>query len=477
MAALRELLATFGIEVDDKQLHQANRSLEGFIHGLKGVATATAAYFIGEGVAEIVKGSIEAGSHVKDMSERIGVSTKALQEWTFAGKLVGVTGDEIAGAFGIVQRNAAAAAGGSKEQIAAFKALGVNVKDARGELKDVDTIMMEAATGISNIENPTKRTALALQVFGRGGKALLPLLSQGAEGVAKARKEIHELGGAMDEAFIEQADEAGDNIDRFKTSVEGLKNMFAAALIPTVNMVVKGLTAVVKWFRESPRAIATVKAVLVGLAAVIGLSLIPVLKSLVVMLAPVILPVVILAAKLTVLYLIFEDLWVAIKGGDSVLANLASSIDSVLSKIPGLQQLADIGHEIGDWFGGPAGGTDEKNAEEQRKFYEEARRKNAVKAVNARGGVRKGETQKQAFDRMLAVPGGAGLLGGSEGRERIASIPVPSKGNTQIHQEMSGDVVINAPGADPHEIGKHVKRELGTMFKTAGAALPQGSGG
>jgi hypothetical protein len=53
-----------------------------------------------------------------------------------------------------------------------------------------------------------------MQLFGRGGAALLPMMNEGREGIAKLREEARRLGLVMSTEDAVSADKLDDSINR-----------------------------------------------------------------------------------------------------------------------------------------------------------------------------------------------------------------------------------------------------------------------
>lgn len=249
--ALREIIASFGIHVDDKEVEHASKSVQNLVDGLKGIVEGAIAFKVGEFFLKWVAGATTAAVEIGHMSERLNINTNDLQQWLKVADLAGVGADEFSASIGILQRNAAAAAEGGKEQLKHFQELGVSVKDGMGNLKDPSELLEEVADGLKNTTNDTKRTALALNVLGRGGKALGPLLKDGAEGIRKAKEEFAGKGFSKD--FIEQSHIAEQNSKRFGYALNGLRNQFAFIIQPIQNAVTQGLTKIVLWLKEASK--------------------------------------------------------------------------------------------------------------------------------------------------------------------------------------------------------------------------------
>jgi hypothetical protein len=102
-----------------------------------------------------------------------------------------------------------------------LKAAGLELKELES-LKPEDQFkkIMEAIAGVSH---PTQRAGIALQLFGRAGTELLPMLEGGATGFNKLINKASELGLVMDEHAIRSA-------EKFKDSMETLSSKTQAAL-------------------------------------------------------------------------------------------------------------------------------------------------------------------------------------------------------------------------------------------------------
>ncbi len=320
--ALRELIAEFGIHVDDKELERAGHNIEHLIGTMKKFAGAAIA---GAFVAEAVSMFNEV-SHVADgldkMSAKIGVSTAALQEWQYAAKLAGVDAGTLQQAFGIVQRNAYQAANGSEEMQKAFRKIGVSVKGSNGELKDSDTLLTEVGEGLSGLKNDSERTALSMLVLGKSGKELLPLFKDGAKGVNALRAEFRELGLGLDEDTIKGMVEYRDNTERLEASMFALKSMIAMYMLPAMGWMVEKVRGAVNWFRSVTKDTHAVKIAFAMLGVAAGVLAV---KMLIAFAGP-LFAVLAIAAGVTAFILIVDDLITMFEGGDSVIGEFIDTI-------------------------------------------------------------------------------------------------------------------------------------------------------
>ena len=230
--ALRELLLELGVDVKDSDVKKA----DGALSKLKKAALAAAAAFVSikavQGIGNLVDGVRGLGDEIDKTSQQLGLGVEELQEWRFAAGLAGVAGQEMSNSLGRLQKNAFEAAKGNKTLAEDFKRLGVNVKDADGNLKNADTLLTEMADGFQGLTNDSEKVALALNLMGRTGRKLLPLFKDGASGIAEMRKEAQSLGGIMDQDLIDATVRLTDDQFRAQQAWQGFKNQIAGKIIP-----------------------------------------------------------------------------------------------------------------------------------------------------------------------------------------------------------------------------------------------------
>jgi hypothetical protein len=195
-----------------------------------GVALAAA----GTAIAGMLKASINNADELSKMSAKVGISTEALSALKHQAGLAGV---EIAGLqTGLVKfsRTAAEAAGGGKQQARVFDAMGISVRDLQGSLKPTDVLLREVADKFQTYGDGAGKAALAVQLFGRAGADMIPLLNEGAEGFEAARKEAEEFGIIVDSKAAKAAEQFNDNLDRLKTAAMGAANQIMEELLPSL---------------------------------------------------------------------------------------------------------------------------------------------------------------------------------------------------------------------------------------------------
>lgn len=199
-----------------------------------GAGMAVAAGAAGAAVLGVVSAASDAASEFADMSVRTGITTDNLQKLKFAAEQAGVNFDVVTGSVGKLTKQMTAAADGNKTAMAAFDTLGVSVKNQDGSLRQMDGVYMDTLKSLAGMKNETERNALAMQLFGKAGLEMVPLLAQGEGGINELMTKAEELGLVMDESAIAAGDNFGDTLDQLTSSLGMVGTKIGVGLMPMV---------------------------------------------------------------------------------------------------------------------------------------------------------------------------------------------------------------------------------------------------
>jgi hypothetical protein len=151
--------------------------------------------------------------------------------------------EQLQGGLTKLARAQADAAAGGQEQIAVFKALGVEYQNADGTLRSTDAVFADVAESFANMEEGAGKTTLAVKLFGRAGANLLPLLNSGRAGLAQMREEAEKLGIVISGQTAKAAEQFNDNITRLGAALDGVGIKVAEELLPAMNDLVSEIVA------------------------------------------------------------------------------------------------------------------------------------------------------------------------------------------------------------------------------------------
>lgn len=192
------------------------------------------------------------GDKINKASVRTGVGVEALQELGYAAEHSGASFEDLETGIKKMQKTIFGAASGSKEAQSALASIGLTVQD----LKNLSPDQQFALIGdrLNNITDASARTAVAMEIFGKGGTALLPLFAEGAAGMQKLRDRARELGIVFSKDDAQAATKFTDELEDCWKQVRALTFQVGAAvataLLPFAGIVHQVLRAVIDWTRE-----------------------------------------------------------------------------------------------------------------------------------------------------------------------------------------------------------------------------------
>lgn len=204
-------------------------SINGVRAGLSGLAAGLS---VGA-LTGFLKNAIDAADAMDDMSQKIGVSVEDLAGLQLAFKFGGV---EASGLQTAMVRLASEASKNSE----VFRTLGVSVKGSDGQLKSSREILGEVAEKFEGLDDGARKTALAVELFGKSGADLIPMLNGGAEGLAEFDAIAQKLGLTISSETAAQAAKFNDTLDLLGQGVQGIGTQVAANLLPTMQNLAGG---------------------------------------------------------------------------------------------------------------------------------------------------------------------------------------------------------------------------------------------
>ena len=237
---------------------------------MRGISTAAAALAASIGALTVKSG--QWADDLNTMSKRYSIGTKDLQMYAAAAELVDTDVEAIAKSHVKLEKTMLTASKGTGSAADAFAALGVQVTNADGSLRDGDQVWQETIKALGQMENETERDAYAMTLMGRSASELNPLIEDGGE----AYQRLAETMAKYDLEFVDQ--EMLDNANAFQDSLDTIKSIglvafqqlgtqLAAYLAPAMEKVVDVVGRLANWFSQlSPRT----QAIIGGIAAVVA---------------------------------------------------------------------------------------------------------------------------------------------------------------------------------------------------------------
>lgn len=186
----------------------------------------------------LVKGAAgvaQYGDNIDKMSQKMGISAEAYQEWDAIMQHSGTSIDVLKPSFKTLAQQAQR---GAEE----FKALGISEEEV-ANLSQED-LFAKVITGLQQMEEGTERTAITSKLLGRGATELGALLNTSAEDTEAMRQKVHELGGVMSDEAVKSAAKFQDTLQDMSTGFDGLKRNMLSEFMPAVTTVMEGMTSI-----------------------------------------------------------------------------------------------------------------------------------------------------------------------------------------------------------------------------------------
>ena len=209
-----------------------------------GLGLAQGIEALGSKVLDFGKNSINAfqdvGKEVKLLQRYTGDSAEEMSKLRFAAEESGVSAETLAMALGKMSKAAATTAGEKK-----FEAIGISVKDMNGNMKSSSEIFTEVADKLGGMANGVEKTNAIMQIFGRSGMELAPLLNQGAAGIEKFKEEAQKFGLVLNQDNLNAIQKNIMAHREFHAAVEGMQVQLGQFLYPALTAVAKAFSEIV----------------------------------------------------------------------------------------------------------------------------------------------------------------------------------------------------------------------------------------
>jgi ribosomal protein L12E/L44/L45/RPP1/RPP2 len=168
------------------------------------------------------KAALDTADNLSKLSQKTGISVESLSLLKPIAEQSGVSLEGLAKGMQKLATAMVEAAGGSKEQVEAFSRLGVSVKDAAGQLRPTEDVLLDLADAFAAMPDGAEKSALAVKLFGKSGVELIPFLNQGRAGIEQLKQKFKELGLEISGDTAKAAEKFNDTLDTVKQALSGI---------------------------------------------------------------------------------------------------------------------------------------------------------------------------------------------------------------------------------------------------------------
>ena len=326
-------MTKFSFQGTSQPLNKYNEALGTSIKVMAGFATATLAS--AGAFAGFVTNVAKSFDPLTQLSRTTGVAVEEMQKLGF---VASQNGSDINAVTSSIERLSAKLGEAAQKGSAEFSRLGISIRDANGEVRQADDVLMEVGQrfremGLSRAEQISFAEKLGID------KSLIQTLNLSSESMDTLKKQAEDLGVVTQEEANAMAD-LTDSVTVLRYGFDSIKNSIAVGFAPVLQelaesftdflgrnkeLISEGLQRVGMWITTLAQAIVRLMPVIIGIgAAFVAFKIytLGVRGALALLFSPVTL----IIAGITALLFIVDDLMVAFKGGESVIANFFESV-------------------------------------------------------------------------------------------------------------------------------------------------------
>ena len=128
--------------------------------------------------SEAIEGAKQFGKEIRTTAENIGVGTDFLQKFTRAARQTGSDSESAEKGLAKLSQQIGEAREKGGEAADKFKNWGVALDDVNGNALSVEEVASRISKRMNEIEDPTKRAALAMDLMGKSGRNLVTTLKE-----------------------------------------------------------------------------------------------------------------------------------------------------------------------------------------------------------------------------------------------------------------------------------------------------------
>jgi hypothetical protein len=229
------------------QVKSAINSIAEPVNALAGLFTGFGEAFAGafaiDQVAAFASQMEELGTNTLRTSAMLGVSTAEAQQLGFIAKATGGSSEELATAMERLQVNLQKAQSGAGPAAQALQALGLSARSLIG--LPLEEQLNKIADAVSKFADGGNKTAIVMDLLGRSGAQMIPMLDQGSAGMQRLREAAENAGVIVSKQTSVALDQAGTSSTILKASITALGESIVAAFTPQIIEASNSLTGFV----------------------------------------------------------------------------------------------------------------------------------------------------------------------------------------------------------------------------------------
>ncbi len=198
------------------------------------------------GIFGVANSTASLGDEVAKTGDKIGIALGPFQELRYAAERSGVSTQKFDSSLERYVKRLGEATQGTGAAKKAYDQLGLSA-DELSKMTPEESLGI-VADRLASVENQSQRVAIAAQLFGREGVAMVNMLKNGSSGLKELRQDARATGYVLSEQAARDAETFKDALLDAQLGLSGMKNTIGAELMPAVTDMMGELSG---WMREN----------------------------------------------------------------------------------------------------------------------------------------------------------------------------------------------------------------------------------
>lgn len=217
-----------------------NRALDNFMGLAKGGAAA--AGILAGGVlaaagaaTALVESAGRQAEMLEQTSQKTGIAVTTLQSWTVAMAQSGLGMDSLTRGVKTLSDQIVQSRNPNSQAAEKFAELGLTATS-------VDGVLEQLADRFDMMPDGADKTRIAVELFGKAGQDLIPILNRGSAGFRESMEQSKALGAVLSTETVKALSAADDAFDTLGVATKAASNQLAGLMAPAVTAVTESLT-------------------------------------------------------------------------------------------------------------------------------------------------------------------------------------------------------------------------------------------
>lgn len=213
--------------------------------GLKVAGKAMTALYTGTvavaaAIAKVTLSAINNGDEIDKQSQKLNMSSAGYQKWATMLEMGGTSIDSMSMGMKTFTGILDEASNGNATALLTLQKLGLGYEDFAG--LSVEDSLKKVVEQFQSMEQGAEKTQLAVDLFGRSGQELLPILNQEKGSIDKLFQSYEDLGLIKSEEMVKASAELSDMITLLQKKFTALKDNLGFLFYPMLKKIIAGMT-------------------------------------------------------------------------------------------------------------------------------------------------------------------------------------------------------------------------------------------